>query len=217
MIQTKNATYLHIPKTGGTWVRHVLRPIALVELHHQLPVSRSENVFAFVRNPWAWYVCSYNASLYGSKDDPANPSDPLIIALGKKPTFEEFIWSQVAPSLLFKKKIYALFKLRQIDNALLSLAEQWIEQDIGWYQLMCDMFLENTTKVGTTENIKNDLKEMLLLSNELTDEIDNSLETMPPKNSGNIKVNYQLMYNNELQQAVYDSSKSLIDRFNYSF
>lgn len=68
MIYCPEFTFVHIPKTGGTWMRHVLSGAGLPGLQSfpdhagltRLPEQfRSSPVFACVRNPWDWHVSRY--------------------------------------------------------------------------------------------------------------------------------------------------------------
>lgn len=65
MIIDKNFVYLHIPKTGGTWMRQALRLLPTFEHEYQghrvnVPPEHSHKpVFTLVRNPWDLYVSTY--------------------------------------------------------------------------------------------------------------------------------------------------------------
>ncbi len=65
MIIDKNFVYNHIPKTGGTWMRNMLRLLPSFEHEYaghrlSIPVEhRHKPVFTLVRNPWDLYVSSY--------------------------------------------------------------------------------------------------------------------------------------------------------------
>lgn len=214
MILTKNATYLHIPKTGGTWVRHVLNPIAIEEHDHMIPQIKPNVSISFVRNPWSWHIASYNAILYGSEDDPINDSDPLILALGHKPSFEEFLETQINPSSEFKRKLHAIFKIQKSGFA--TVTEKWLDSNKGWYQLMCDMFLEKSTNVGKIENIKIDLQTFMDTVGDLNSETLVRLNC-DPKNQGLVQRKYHDMYSYELAREVNISCFQIIKDFDYTF
>jgi hypothetical protein len=69
MIQGEHFNLIHMPKTGGTWLRRVaemLPPGLIKNIHpgHQPFSELSEEdakkpTFIFVRNPWDWYVSVY--------------------------------------------------------------------------------------------------------------------------------------------------------------
>lgn len=61
-----NSIFVHVPKTGGYWVRHVVRSLGLnaYEYGHEhcnfrtglsKLDGRTKNIFMFVRHPAAWY------------------------------------------------------------------------------------------------------------------------------------------------------------------
>jgi hypothetical protein len=72
---TKYFTWLHVPKTGGTWLFRLFRKLSppgweatapepahvlVADLHHVLPAGRlGLPVIAATRNPWDWYVSLY--------------------------------------------------------------------------------------------------------------------------------------------------------------
>lgn len=80
LFSTNKFTWLHVPKTGGTWLHKILvdnaprswqvsaGPPAHVRLHevpevlehqHRLPERIRLPILATVRNPWDWYVSFY--------------------------------------------------------------------------------------------------------------------------------------------------------------
>lgn len=68
MILHKDFVYLHMPKTGGTWMRHICRqmPGYIRETRQHLGLSdippdhAHKPVYTHVRNPWDWYVSMYS-------------------------------------------------------------------------------------------------------------------------------------------------------------
>lgn len=67
LLKESNALFLHVPKTGGTWVRYALDSAAIdyietappdVSLQHSSLVHHGDHdgpMFAFVRDPFDWY------------------------------------------------------------------------------------------------------------------------------------------------------------------
>ena len=58
---------------------------------------------------------------------------------------------------------------------------------------------------------------MLIESGDLTPEIDHLLTTTQHKNVENCLVDYRTLYTDHLRSVVAETSKSLIDQFNYKF
>lgn len=72
MILHPKYIFLHVPKTGGTWVRMMLQLSGGIEreLKGHNPYSKvtpkDRPAFCFVRNPWDWYIslyCHYHQNL----------------------------------------------------------------------------------------------------------------------------------------------------------
>ena len=87
MLITPWFSFLHVPKTGGSFVRRVLSDhlgdAVEATYHHepweQLP-DRQLPVLCFVRNPWDWYVSWYHylhQYHYGPGDHAELVKDPL--------------------------------------------------------------------------------------------------------------------------------------------
>jgi len=118
---TKNSIYLHLPKTGGTWVNHVLTPIAIEQRSHHIPtdVVEHDNVFCFVRNPWDWYVTLYqffhhgSSSFNGEHNFFLSETHPVLLALFKDITFEDFIIELNYPNKKFKERFSKILNLQK--------------------------------------------------------------------------------------------------------
>lgn len=215
MIVTNNAIYLHVPKTGGTWMRSILQPIAIEEHRHELLMEPADvPVCAFVRNPWGWYVSSYNAITKGTTSDPFDKHDPVIVALGRVPTFEEFLECQLQPTPEFKRKLLAMFKLRK-DGAFVRIAEQWMDTDLDWYSLLIIMFTINATEIGQYEFIRMDLMLMMDKVGDLNDETIELLDT-PPLNVGEL-ADYREYYTAQQAEDVYNACRSICNEFRYQY
>lgn len=100
LILKKNLVYLHLPRTGGTFLTNQFRKHGLVEkeitmgpqtlalnnqlitVHRDIPeevYSRAQfKRFFFVRNPYDWYVSFYAYKKFKNKIDPAHYIDYTI-------------------------------------------------------------------------------------------------------------------------------------------
>ena len=243
MIVTNNAVFLHIPKTGGTWVKEVLSSYQLDFREHSLdvPIShKDKSVFVFVRNPWAWHVSFYNYMKSIPHVNTISPgTSPHILSLIWKhifhsnASFEEFIYKFYSPPTIeFKKKMNSLKRLRAIylqiehkDTKHLDIEKKidimgglspFKRSSTGIYQSFIDEYTALATQVGKTESIRADLKSMLASVDELTSDIEKKIDILAPANAGD-PADYRKYYTAETQQLVAKSAESMIKRFNYDF
>lgn len=246
MVLTRNATFLHIPKTGGTWVRRVIGDSCTTyNTKHSLLVPDSykdKPVFTFVRNPWAWHVSFYNYIKYGQRDkEPLSGASLYRNLLWKhilwkhvfsaNVTFEEFVRTFTGPDQYFKDRLAELDELRirylslekkktigdMSDNFKYDIITNiWKETGKGIYQCTVDAYTAPTTRIGKTESIRTDLKLMLASVDELTSDIEQKIDILAPVNFS-IPTDYRKYYTAETRQLVAESAKSMIEKFNYDF
>jgi hypothetical protein len=93
----------------------------------------------------------------------------------------------------------------------------WLSTSGSLYDVVSNNFIATATKIGTTESIAVDLRQMLIESEDLTPEIDLLLTTTQHKNVENCLVSYRELYTANLKNLVSATSITLIDRFNYNF
>lgn len=72
MYITDGFVFLHLPKTGGTWMRHAFDAADMKWTHHPSfntihlpagyipPEHEHKPAFVLVRNPWDWWVSHFN-------------------------------------------------------------------------------------------------------------------------------------------------------------
>jgi hypothetical protein len=120
---------------------------------------------------------------------------------------------------MYKKKVSILSKSSDLvrNTSQSPFWEMWLSTNGSLYDVVSSNFIATATKIGTTENIAADLRQMLVESGDLNSEIDLLLNTAQHKNVENRLVSYQTLYTDHLRIVVADSSKTLIDRFNYKF
>lgn len=233
MIITNNAYYLHIPKTAGTWVRTVLEPITLSHVDRAIPPIgfKHDHVYTFVRNPWAWYVSVYNFLNHGS--ELMNKPSALFRLLDKPKTFNDFVQSLCYPTPQFKNKLNQFYRLtfkEQLQNTgnLIDLDQQlktdphgiiyntWVNNDVSFYEQLASVYMKYCTKIGKYETVQQDLVDMLTDSNELTDNIKNSIDKLGKINVTSKQVDYRTFYDTKTIEAVEQTSKFLKE-FNYTY
>jgi hypothetical protein len=233
MLTTHNAIYLHNPKTAGTWLRYVLEPVTVDWLEHHVPEQpfSHTNTFSFVRNPWSWYVSLYlflrNGSEKFAKTYPIKP--PILQALSGSKDFADFIQAATYPTPEFKQKVYSIYRvLKQIkpfEEPYLQqqrdpegvILTKWIEEDVSYYAVMCDVYTRYAHTIGKYETVKADLLEMTKTCGDLTDEVLYRIENTEPINVTANKDSYQTYYNDVTMKMVADTSAELIDQYGYTF
>jgi hypothetical protein len=235
MIVTEKAVYLHNPKTGGTWLQHILKPYTLEYIEHYVPNKPFDtpHVFTFVRNPWSWYVSLYLFLKNGSEHWNASKDfkPPIIQVLPEGSDFSEFIkWSTV-PTQSFKNKVFSIYRIFEMTHRKKSeyieaealarpegvILTEWCKRDVSYYNVICDVYTRYATTIGQYENLKPDLIKMMTQSGELTDELLSSIENTGPINVTCDKDDYRVYYNDTTRQMVAETSKELIEKYNYEF
>jgi hypothetical protein len=223
VIVTKNAVYLHVPKTAGMWVADVLKPITLSHTLHDIPTSRPQqkHVFAFVRSPWSWYASFYQFHVSGS-DKYHLSFSPVGRAMVTDISFEEFVHNSIDPTVKYKQKILNYIKLdawaHKVDAGWLhELFTTWLESNDGLYQHFCNIYCRYATKVGMFENLRSDLLDMVSEANDLTPIVLENIVSSPPLNVTATEFDYTTLYTHDLYDAVKLSSAKLIEMKNYEF
>lgn len=220
MIETKNAIYMHIPRTGGIWVQNVLSPIALKDIDHGL-INESVNkpVIAFVRNPWNWHISVYEFLKNGSVEMNFSKQimQSLWTALGPDPSFEFFLENVNNPSLQFRNKILRISKILnsstiQEQQLELQLFNAWILNDISLYQLMVNEFTKYCTYTFRAENIRNDLIHAMDLVGDLNETM--YLRALEIPNT-NVSIKSGVTYDDKTYAMVQESCKSVIEKYGY--
>jgi len=191
----KKSTFIHIPKTGGTWVRHVLFDlgVALEEVKgqdfepqfgfgttHNVPIYddrflNQKFAFAFVRNPLTWYK-SYFAYRQKYPWDKCTHFDLRCRAW----TFPAFI------------------------EKVLS------EYSFGYVSRMYEYLTEDCSIVGKMENLKEDLINIL----------QNAEEDFNPRSIRHDRINVSktesLKYGPGQVEQIISAEKETFERYNYS-
>jgi hypothetical protein len=192
MIVTENAVYLHLPKTAGTWMREVLKPIILEWHDHRvLTESIDKPVFVFTRNPWAWHVSMYHFLQKGSEYYQPNNhaiAPPVIQALPVGHSFDTFIRAITSPTDKFKKMVYSIYQMRtrlyddRADTAIVEkqILDTWLPSNVGYCQHIYNTYTQYATRIGKNETIRDDLLSMAESVGDLTVEVrDRILNTHP--------------------------------------
>ena len=234
MYITKNAVYLHVPKTAGTWMELIILPkiVASHDTNLDFLPDTFTHCFAAVRNPWEWYVSLYKFCINGSEIEmPLWPSS-IMKTINRVVNFEEFIKILSSPTQDFKQKLintnrevflqgafidgndWPLHK--RLKNTFKPIAREWVNNDKGFYNHVFSLYSKHATYIGRFENLNTDLRQFIIKVGDITPEIENNLKTIQPINVTK-PCDYRLYYTEELKNLVYESNKSIIKQYNYKF
>lgn len=190
-VMLPKSRFIHIPKTGGSWVRAALRnsKISLVEpiktLKHSLPeeVSMPANfTFAFVRNPWDW-LRSWWA--YRMTTNWRDANEPLDIKC-KSSNFNEFV-----------------------DRVL----EHFPGVCTYSYQRFLGANFDAIDFIGRTENLAEDLQKALQLADEKNFDA-SLLASTPPINAADYS-KFTAVYTPEQHQSIANTEAVICEQFSW--
>jgi hypothetical protein len=234
MYITKNAVYLHVPKTAGTWMELVIQP-AVLEQHDTnldyLP-DKFNHCFAVVRNPWCWYVSLYKFCTIGSEMEMPLWPTTIMSTIGKEVSFEEFMDIMLTPSLEFRKKLIEVNRVvflkdyfvknddwilkNRIKNTFRPIAREWVNTSDNFYRHIFNIYTKHATDIGTYCSIKDDLRKFIIKVEDMTPTIENNLHSIPPINY-TPKSNYRDYYTTNLRDKVFKHNEDIINQFNFKY
>jgi hypothetical protein len=203
LIITPYFVFLHVPKTGGSWLKSTIPDdwrLATLRNHEprrNIPGEYARlPVLAFVRNPWDWYVSHY---AYHVAREPRDARIELLFANGS--SFESFL-----RTALYGANFPVTGKIMQsekIDFYTVVLRNLTGPEEGIWF--------------GRFENLREDFQRFLeTIAAPVTDELRDKIRSAPPENASDRRP-YRDYYTDELRDLVAERSRLIIDRFGYSF
>jgi hypothetical protein len=218
---TDKFIHIHIPRTGGTSLRVFLSQdlknnIHVIDRQFHLSLDKSTEVFerktnssivpdsfAFVRNPWDWYVSAYHFLMTNGHLKTANNTSTKDSPLGTFETFITNIYKRTKGTIPFQDYPLRLW-LRRFDN-----------YSDSFYSLTQD----EVDYIGRFENLIPDLTDILINKLEVPDLTpEKIIDGMTNKKAHKTKhAPYQDLYNDSMVNMVGEIDKKLIDQFNYMF
>ena len=198
MILTRHFVFLHVPKTGGTFVRRLLEAhapadwqVQILSMHPRAtdipPSHRHLPRLALIRNPFAWYV-SWYYFLMGNRD-----RDPLFeeLSAGRTRSFGETI-----------RAGFALDRLARTGEGPFS---QYLRHFLG------DL---DRVRLGRMEDLRTVLPQMLGEVVTLPADLEQAIGRRPPVNKGEHRP-YREEYDEELRALVERGERLLLQEFAY--
>lgn len=228
MIVTDRFVFIHLHKSGGTFVLSFLQQFEssakmigyhlpyreLPDEYHQLPVLGS------VRNPWSYYVSWY--SFQAAMESP----NPLfrIVSDNRQLDFNATITNLVnlseSPARLdaLQQSLPDHFRPRGL-NLTRACIEPLRNDNIGFYSFMYERMYTGSRepRIVTMESLREELLDALpACGRELSDEEQRYIEQQPPTNTTRHGP-FQDYYSDELRALIADKDRAVIERFGYSF
>jgi len=238
MITTDKFAFVHMHKTGGQSLGHILescmpdmKHIGYHYPYHMLPARYSSlPVVGMVRNPWDWYISWY---AFNTRPEVGNPLF-FIISDGFQADYRRTIKNLInLPSNLPESRHYrnALIDILPdtLDgNAGVGLTRDCIRNmtssdgaDTGYYswqfQRMHGDLDNDKLFIGRFENLQADfLSIMETLDVEQVDAIKAKFDTSQRMNTSRHS-HYSKYLDDELRDLIADKESALIERFGYRF
>ena len=191
MLIFRNAVFLHVPKTGGTWVKAAVANAGIEfdeyivdgDIHGDLSYCPSKDrfIFAFVREPLSLYQAYWRFKMMVGWD-PRNPFDMATQA----PSFDAWV-------------------------------ENVLRLEPAWCSRMFEDYVGRTTAeqinfIGRYESLTDDLVEALRMAGMSFDE--QAIRTTPPVNISNVSHDLT-RWSPDLAERVRSSEHRAIARFGY--
>ncbi len=235
MIATEKFVFIHLHKTGGQSLSHIIeqcipsfRHIGYHYPYHLLPPEfRDLPVVGMVRNPWDWYISWY---AFNTRQNSANPLF-FIVSNGFQADFKQTVsnlinlGSDSPKSQHHRKALIGMLPETLAGNQGVGLTKQCMHQfnhsNTGYYswqfKRMHGDLISKQTYIGRFENLQT---EFLSIMDQLSVA---EIDAMRTKFNSTQRINesrhshYSLYYDDELNELVAQKERFLIDQFNYKF
>ena len=96
------------------------------------------------------------------------------------------------------------------------LLDIWKKNKKPLYQNMCDIYTEHVDYIGRYENLKTDLLEILSISGDLTNEVEDKIIELPRLNYTHL-TDYKDIYDENTRKIIQLLCQEMIDKYNYKF
>jgi hypothetical protein len=230
MIVTDNFVFVHLPRTGGTFVSEVIRKFfpSAHEIGHHLPrelLPREYShlpVLGTVRNPWEFYVSLYH---YASRID---ATSTLVTWMSENGTLD-FIGSirnllnltvndERLDVLIDMLPAHVDYTRRQIPNVTKDTMRGVRGTGVGYYTFRFNEMFGNADDMFLchTETLRQDLLAFFEGTGATSDELRDYVLRADKKNTSE-HLHYSTYYTPELSELVLIRDRPLIERFGYAF
>ena len=228
MIATPRFVFLHLHKSGGTFVNECLLRFVpgARQLGYHMPLAALPAEFAglpvlgFVRNPWSYYVSWY--SFQAAMPQPNALFRALSDGgrLGFVGTIRNMVTLESSPALLqaVAASLPATYTNRGLNLPGFAL-EPIRDSKLGFYSYLCRYMFEGGRPpgIGRMESLRQDLPRMLEAVGEpVSEEFRRHVETAAPSNTSRHGA-YWEYYDEPLRDLVAQRDAMVIEQFKYRF
>jgi hypothetical protein len=220
MLITRYFLFIHLPKTGGQFVREVCDRYLPAEwrvpndIPPHAPYREVKDRFpdlpilCFVRNPWDWYVSwfHYIRETPPLESHPAAAMWETAFELGKS-DFAETVRRACTGEGFGNPNTAGVMRERGIDH-----------YSAIYWQMAGDGVEEGRVEVGRSEDLVGDLVGFLERHDvPLSPEFEEKVRNHPRVGTGKRAQDYRSYYDDELRELVADKARGLIQAYGYSF
>jgi hypothetical protein len=199
MILTQHFVFIHLPKTGGSFVRRICHEYAPLEwqvqiidehlTRYDIPAAyQSLPILGFIRNPYSWYVSAY----YYLKKKGYNERFNQISNQGTKD---------------FKSTVLTLMEL-EVDHVEFG-GYSWHIKKIFGQNL-------DALKIGKFEELRHELLRLMSSAVTLPQSLVKAIQTVPSVNVSSHD-HYRTCYDQELREIIAEKDKWIFERFDYAY
>ncbi len=208
MILTTRFVFIHIPRTGGTFVRQLFLQSAPVDWQTRIleghpgvneipPEFRQLPRIAVVRNPFDWYVSWFH----------------YMLQIGGNPIFDAAASPAAPPD--FRRTIANLLEL-PVGRFFPDVSDRCRRISFSWYfSYLLGGDLESV-RFARFENLREELAKAFASAAELPAAFRRTIADAPPVNLSQ-RDRYRSYYDAELVRAVEESDRLLLEGFAYEF
>jgi hypothetical protein len=221
MLITKYFVFLHMQKTGGSFVAHACYRKLPREwrfendldphgTYGEIPEQfRDLPVLCFVRNPWDWYVSWYHWLIANPPEGPHTlENTPMWVSAFDRGRagFRETVWRACSGEGFRHRFTEPLMRELDIDH---YSAEYLRKVGTG--------IEDGRIDVGKYENLRDDVLAFMHGHRvPITREFEEEIRTGAPRRASE-RGSYRSYYDDELRDLVGYKARAIIDRYGYSF
>ena len=234
MIATPEFLFIHLHKTGGQFVNRLLMqhyPGARALDYHQprseAPAeARALPTFAFIRNPWDWYVSWYAFNLEKPQRNPIFRAVSEMGSVDFHTTIHNLLHLGHPLHVAMREEIASGLPETRDGNLGSGITRDvmrgFTDPDAGYLSwLMCYMcFVEGSPagiRVGRMEHLRKELPELIReCGGSMHSELATAIVTAPAVNVSPRR-DYRGYYDAELRDLVAERDWAIVESYNYSF